>query len=65
MERKRACVISSYAYIVEHINYGALLQYYALEKALKKDKIFNAFIIEMIILCGIIKKSKWRTDGYD
>lgn len=31
---KKACVISSYTYITENINYGALLQYYALEKAL-------------------------------
>lgn len=31
-----ACVISSYAYINEHINYGALLQYYALENAFRK-----------------------------
>lgn len=34
-----ACVISSYAYIDKHINYGALLQYYALEKALNKEGI--------------------------
>lgn len=33
---KTACVISSYVYIYENINYGALLQYYALEKALDK-----------------------------
>ena len=37
-EKKKACVISSYAYIVEHINYGALFQYYALEKILKKKR---------------------------
>ena len=48
MERKRACVISSYAYIVEHINYGALLQYYALEKALKKNKI-DAYWLRYVI----------------
>ena len=33
---KKACVISSYAYIDKNINYGALLQYYALEKALNQ-----------------------------
>lgn len=33
---KKACVISSYAYIDENINYGALLQYYALENALNQ-----------------------------
>lgn len=36
---RTACVISSYAYIDNHINYGALLQYYALEKALKEKNI--------------------------
>lgn len=36
MKKKQitACVISSYAYIDEYINYGALMQYFALEKAL-------------------------------
>lgn len=34
--KKTACVISSYAYIIDHINYGAILQYFALEKALKQ-----------------------------
>lgn len=32
---KEVCIISAYAYIVEHVNYGSLLQYYALEKELK------------------------------
>lgn len=41
-KQKTACVISSYAYIVNHINYGAILQYYALEKALKQNGI-NAY----------------------
>lgn len=45
---KMACVISSYAYIVEHINYGALLQYYALEKALKKRNV-NSFWLRFCI----------------
>ena len=36
---KKACVISSYAYIDDNINYGALLQYYALERTLKKYNI--------------------------
>lgn len=36
---KKACVISSYAYIDENINYGALLQYYALEKVLLKENV--------------------------
>lgn len=31
---KKICIISAYAYIVNHINYGSLLQYYALEKVL-------------------------------
>lgn len=34
--QKKACVISSYTYITENVNYGALLQYYALEKTLSK-----------------------------
>ena len=37
MKRKKICVISSYAYIAENINYGALLQYYALQKVLEKE----------------------------
>ena len=37
MKRKVICVVSSYAYIVENINYGALLQYYALQKVLEKE----------------------------
>lgn len=36
MRKKRVCVVSAYAYIKEYINYGSLLQYYALEKCLKK-----------------------------
>lgn len=35
-KKKSAYVISSYGYIDKHINYGALLQYYALEKTLSK-----------------------------
>lgn len=58
--KKRACVISSYAYIIEHINYGALLQYYALEKILEKNRI-DAYWLRYIIkdkqnLKYIIKK---------
>lgn len=34
--KKKVCVISAYAYIVKHINYGSLLQYYALEKKLEE-----------------------------
>ena len=34
--QKKACVISSYTYITENVNYEALLQYYALEKTLSK-----------------------------
>lgn len=36
MDKKKICVVSAYAYIEQHINYGSLLQYYALEKALHK-----------------------------
>lgn len=36
---KKACVISSYAYIDKNINYGSLMQYYALEKYLGKNQI--------------------------
>ncbi len=59
-EKKKACVISSYAYIVEHINYGALFQYYALEKILKKKEI-DAYWLRYIIktdlnLKNILKK---------
>ena len=34
MDKKKICVVSAYAYIEQHINYGSLFQYYALEKAL-------------------------------
>lgn len=33
---KKVCVISAYAYIIDHINYGSLLQYFALEKKLEE-----------------------------
>lgn len=33
---KRICVISAYAYIIDHVNYGSLLQYFALERKLKE-----------------------------
>lgn len=36
MNKKKICVVSAYAYIKEYINYGSLLQYYALEKVLIK-----------------------------
>ncbi|MBR3152412.1 MAG: polysaccharide pyruvyl transferase family protein [Clostridia bacterium] len=39
---KKACVVSSYAYIDKNINYGSLFQYYALEKYLSKNQI-NAY----------------------
>ncbi|WP_170841485.1 polysaccharide pyruvyl transferase family protein [[Clostridium] fimetarium] len=35
MNEKRVCVISAYTYIQQHINYGSLFQYYALETILK------------------------------
>lgn len=33
---KKVCIISAYAYIIDHVNYGSLLQYFALEKKLKE-----------------------------
>lgn len=30
-KKQKVCVISSYAYIVNHVNYGALLQYFAVQ----------------------------------
>lgn len=35
--KKTIGVISAYSYIVDHINYGSLLQYYALQYYLKKE----------------------------
>lgn len=44
MEKKKVAVISSYACIVNYNNYGALLQYYALQTYLKKNGIFAYWI---------------------
>ena len=43
-----ACVISSYAYIEKHINYGALFQYYALERVLE-DIGISAYWLKYVI----------------
>lgn len=39
---KEICVISAYAYIVDHVNYGSILQYYALQKVLEHNG-YNPF----------------------
>lgn len=54
MSENKAYVISSYGYIDKHINYGALLQYYALEKSLQKLNIQ----CEWIRFCPKEKMSK-------
>lgn len=64
-EKKKICVISAYAYIKRNINYGSLLQYYALEKALGElgyDSYWLRFVIKekkpnsLIRLKKLIKK---------
>lgn len=46
--KKKVCVISAYAYIVNHINYGSLLQYFALEKALE-DIGYSAYWLRFVL----------------
>lgn len=43
MQYKKAAIISSYAYIRGHNNYGSLLQYFALQQYLKKHFNIDAF----------------------
>lgn len=38
-DKLKVCVISSYAYIKDYINYGSLLQYYALQTALQNEGV--------------------------
>ncbi len=52
---KKIAVISSYAFIVKNANYGAILQYYALQKHLKK-RGHDAFWIRFIISKDNLKK---------
>ena len=46
----KIAVISSYAYIVSNVNYGALLQYYALQEYLKErghDPYWIRYVIRL------------------
>ena len=44
MDKRKISVISSYAYITIYNNYGALLQYYALEQYLKQRNLESSWI---------------------
>lgn len=48
LEKKKICIISSYTYIKKNINYGALFQYYALEKYLKRNG-YSPFWLRYIV----------------
>lgn len=52
---KKICVISAYAYIEQHINYGSLFQYFALEKTLYKLN-YDAYWLRFVL-----PKEKKRT----
>ncbi len=62
MTRGKVCVVSSYAYIERYVNYGSLLQYYALEKTLKEmncDPYWLRYILpkEGLSITQLLKKN--------
>lgn len=59
-ERKsKACVISSYAFIVTNNNYGALLQYYAIAKYLKSRGLLSYWLRYKVDDLTIKKRVKY------
>lgn len=46
--KKEVCVISAYAHIVKHVNYGSLFQYYAIEKTLQSIG-YSAYWLRLIL----------------
>lgn len=53
--KKKAAIISSYAYIRGHNNYGSIFQYYALQQYLKKFDVDSCWIRYMFPVWSMYK----------